>query len=161
MKVWLVLFCLSLSLLPVHADGTKKTGATFPAKYEGGTLPLNQHRITATVGEDEVVFVHGNQRFAVPLQNITAISCGTDIRRRFGAAVLGVVPRMHLDKAEAYYVGLTWTGNSGEGQKASKVEAVFKLGNSEYRDFVAVLERLTGRKAVNTGKVPTVVRYDL
>ena len=29
------------------------------------------------------------------------------------------------------------------------------------RDFLAALERLTGRKAVNTGKVPTTVRYEL
>jgi hypothetical protein len=64
---------------------------------------------------------------------------------------------MHLDKSETYYVGLTWTDGSG----AAKVDAVIRFSAGEYRDFVAALERLTGTKAVNTGKVPTVVRYDL
>jgi hypothetical protein len=158
MKVWLLFVCLSLSLLPLRAAGAKKTGISFPARYEGGTLPLDQHKITATVAEDEMVFLHGHQRFAIPLKNITAISCGTDTRRRFGAVVLGVVPGMHLDKTEDHYVGVTWTDDVRGG---SKIEAVLKLSNSEYRDFVAVLERLTGRKPVNTGKVPTIVRYDL
>lgn len=159
MNCWPVFLCLSLTLLPVEAAGTKKSGFTVLAKYEGGTLPLNQRKITATIDEDAVIFVHGDERFTVPLKNITAVSCGTDVRRRFGASVLGMFPRMHLDKVEAYYVGLTWTGDIREGQK--KVEAVLKLSNGEYRDFVAVLERLTGIKAVNADKVPTMVRYDL
>jgi len=150
-----------LTLLPLEAAGAKKAGLTVLAKYEGGTLPLNQRKITATVAENEVIFVHGNERFAIPLTSITAVSCGTDVRRRFGATVLAMVPRMHLDKVEAYYVGLTWTGNGREGGKTSKVEAVLKLSNSEYRDFVAVIERLTGIKAVNADKVPTLVRYNL
>jgi hypothetical protein len=161
MKCWPVFLCLSLTLLSVDAAGTKKSGFTVLVKYEGGTLPLNQSKVTATVAEDEVIFVHGNERFAVPLKSITALSCGTDVRRRFGASVLAMLPRMHLDKVEMYYVGLTWTGNSREGKKTSKVEAVLKLSNSEYHDFVAVLERLTGIKAVNADKVPTVIRYDL
>jgi len=158
MKVWLSFACLSLTLLPVQAAGAKKTGVSFPARYEGGNLPLEQRKIKATVAEDEMLFVRGDQRIAIPLKNITAIWCGTDVRRRFAAGVLGVVPGMHLDKAEAYYVGVTWRDDL---QGGSKIEAVLRLSSTEYRDFVAVLERLTGRKPVNTSKVPTVVRYEL
>jgi hypothetical protein len=161
MNCWRAVLCLSLALLPVEAAGAKKSGFTVLAKYEGGTLPLNQRKITATIAEDAVVFVHGSERFAIPLTSITAVSCGTDVRRRFGASVLAMIPRMHLDKVEEYYVGLSWTGNIREGRKTSNVEAVLKLSNSEYRDFVAVLERLTGIKAVNADRVPTLVRYDL
>ena len=160
MKCWLIFLCLSLPLLPVEAAGTKKTGFTVPVRYEGGTLPLRQQRVRATLAEDELIFVHGNQRYAIPLRNITAVSYGTEVHNRFGASVLGVVPLMHLEKAESYHVGLTWTGNQA-GEQASKSDAVFKMSNGEYRDFVAALERLTGRKAVNTGRVPTVVRYEL
>ena len=148
MKLCSVVLLLAVST--AFAAGTKKTGATFPMKYEGGNLPFGHHKIKATVAEDQLLLVHGSQRLTIPLRNITALSCGTDVRRRLGASVLERVPRMHLDKAESYYVGLTWTGN----------EAVVKLSSAEYRDFVAALERLTGIKAVNTGRVPTVVRYD-
>jgi len=157
-------FCLSLILLvasPGFGSGTRKAGLTVPVKYEGGTLPWNQGKLKTTIAEDELVFTHGAQRIAVPIKNITAISCGEDARRRFGASVLGMVPLMHLDKSEAYYIGVTWTGNARAGEKASKVEAVFRLNNAEYRDFLAVLERLTGLKAVNAAKVPTVVQYEL
>src|SRR5260370_41227898 len=83
MNCWPVFLCLSLTLLPLEAAGAKKAGLTVLAKYEGGTLPLNQRKITATVAENEVIFVHGNERFAIPLTSITAVSCGTDVRRRF------------------------------------------------------------------------------
>jgi hypothetical protein len=159
MKFWPVFLCLLLSLSHINAAGTKRTGFTVPAKYEGGTLSLNQSKIRATFAEDEVIIVQANRRFAIPIGNITAISSGTDIRRRFGAYVLGMVPLVHLDKVEAYYVGLTWTGADTEG--SSKVEAVLKLNGSEYRDVLGALERLTGIKAVNAGKVPTVVDYTL
>jgi hypothetical protein len=155
------LIYLLLAVGTLCASGTKKTGATFPARYEGGTLPLSQHRIKATVGEGEVVCVHGNQRFAIPLKSIQQISYSTDVRRRFGSSVLGVVPRMHLDKTETHYVGVTWTVGDGSGGRASQLQAVFKLSGSEHRDFLLTLERLTGRKAVNTDKVPTIVQYEL
>ena len=131
------------------AEGTKRTGVIFSMKYEGGTLPFGQQKIRAKVAEDELLLIHGDRRLAIPLDHITALSCGVDVRRRTGAGVLEKIPHMHLDKSEAYYVGLTWGGN----------EAVLKLSASEYRDFVAALERLTGMKAVDTGRVPTVVRY--
>jgi hypothetical protein len=63
---------------------------------------------------------------------------------------------MHLEKAETYYVGITLNA-AGK----PKGELVLKLSNGEYRDFLAALERITGMKAVNAAKVPTVVRYEL
>jgi len=142
------------------ASGTKKSGLTVPVKYEGGTLPWSQGKLKTTIAEDELIFTHGSRHFAVPIKSITAISCGADVRRRFGASVLGMVPLMHLEKSEAYYIGVTWTGDA-RSQKASKVEAVFKLTNGEYRDFLALLERLTGLKAVDASRIPTVVQYEL
>jgi len=39
------------------------------------------------------------------------------------------------------------------------VDAILTLSGGEYRGFLAALERLTGRKALNTGKMASVVRY--
>jgi hypothetical protein len=143
-------------MLPAFPAATKKAGLTVPVKYEGGTLPLGQNKIKATIAENEIVFVQGNRRYAIPVGNIAAVTCGIDVRRRFGATVLSVVPRMHLEKAETYYVGITLNA-AGK----PKGELVLKLSNGEYRDFLAALERITGMKAVNAAKVPTVVRYEL
>jgi hypothetical protein len=139
-----------------YSAPAQKTGFTVLAKYEGGTLPLSPGKIKATIAEDEVVFLHGSQRLAIPIKNITAVTCNTDVRRRFGASLLGMVPLMHLDKTEIYYIGLSWTGD-----KDSKAEMVLRLTGGEYRDFLAVIERLAGIKAVNADKVPTVVRYEI
>jgi hypothetical protein len=119
---------------------------------------MNPGRIRATVAEDQVVILHGSKKLTIPLKNITAITCNTDVRRRFGASVLGIVPLMHLDKAETHYVGLSWNGDS---EKTPKAEMVLRMTNAEFRDFLAVMERLAGIKAVNADKVPTVVRYEI
>src|SRR5215472_17249656 len=78
---------------------TRKSGLTVPVTYAGGTLPITQGKIKATVEEDALVLHHRSQKVSIHIQSITAISSGTDIRRRFGASVLGVVPGMHLDRA--------------------------------------------------------------
>jgi hypothetical protein len=142
---------VAASAAPAH-----KAGFTVLAKYEGGTVPMSPGKVKATVAENEVVFQHGARRLVVPMENITAVTCNTDVRRRFGASVLGIVPLMHLDKAETYYVGLTWTAD-----RSSKAEMVLRLTSSEYHEFLAAIERLAGIKAVNADKIPTVVRYEL
>ncbi len=71
--------------------------------------------------------------------------------------MLGLVPKMHLDTAETYFIGLTWAG----GDQLSRNEAVLKLSGGEYREILAALEQGTGKKAVNTRDVPTVVQYGL
>jgi hypothetical protein len=130
-------------------------------KYEGGTLPISQGKTKATIAGDRLVFSRGRERVAIPLENITAISCTTEMRRRFGAPVLGVIPWLHLDTEETHYVGLTWTGKSRNGQPVGRIEAVLKLSGGEYGDFLGTLEQLTGKKAVNSKSVPSVVRYGL
>src|SRR5262249_10105504 len=139
----------------------KGNGTALPMKYEGGTLPLGQGKTRATISDSKVVFSQGDRKLAIPLQNITMIACNTDVHRRFGALVLGAVPKLHLDLAEEHYVGLTWTANSHDGAPGGRVEGVFKLSGSDYGDFLATLERLTGQKAVDTHRVPAVVRYGL
>lgn len=157
MNRWFALLCSFFILLSANAT----TQTSLPMRYEGGTLPLGQGKTEATVSENRLVFTQGHRKLAIPLQNITGIACNRDVRRRFAASVLGVVPGLHLDTSEIYYVGLTWVSNPREGQPAMKWEGVFKLSGSEYSTFLATLERLTGKKALDTGRVPAVVRYGI
>jgi len=157
MKFWSVFLFLSITLLPPAAVA-KKPATEYPATYAGGSLPLNHHKVHAALGKDEVVFMQGNWRIAVPVKNITDISCGTEVRRRLGASVLDVVPLMHLGESETHYVGVAWTGNHGD---ASRTQVLLRLNRSEYRDFLATLEQVTGIKAVDTNQVPTVVHYQI
>src|ERR1017187_4136936 len=125
---------------------------------EGGIILFNQSLGGCTqLANEVVVFIQHGQRFVVPVPDIREISCGTSVRRRFGAAVLRLVPLVDLDKVEDRYVAVTWTDST---RKADR-EILLKLNHGEYRDFVAVLERLTGKKAVNTNQTPTAVRYGL
>ena len=154
------LFCLLPALLSASpARGANVT--TLPLKYEGGTLSLGQGKTLVTISESKMVFTQGRYRLAIPLQNITMISCNTDVRRRFGAPVLGAVPRLHLDLAETHYVGLTWIGDDHDGEPGARVEGVFRVSAADYDDFLRTLERLTGHHAVDTHRVATVVRYGI
>jgi hypothetical protein len=132
-----------------------------PLRYEGGTLPLGLGKIKVTVSEDKLVFTQGARKLSIPLQKLEGIARNTDVRRRFGASVLSAVPRVHLDTVEEYYVGLTWTDSGPEGQFGTRLEGVFKLSGSDYYNFLATLERLTGKKAVDTHRAPAVVRYGI
>lgn len=146
MNYRLALLCILPALLSAN-PAPSATVPSFHMKYAGGTLPLDQGKTHVTIAADKVVFKQGHHALAIPLQNITMISCNTDVHRRLRALV-----------AEDYYVGLTWTGDS---EPASRAEGVFKVSSSDYDDFLATLERLTGQKAVDTHRVPTVVRYGL
>ena len=137
--------------------GQKPSGTVYPAQYQGGTVGLKQnHAVKAVVASNAVVFIQHGEYFVVPVQNISEILCSKSIHRRFGAAVLGRVPLVDLDKVEERYVAVTWTENTGTGRTA-----VFKLGGSQYRDFLDALEQATGKRAVNTSKTPSVVHYEL
>jgi hypothetical protein len=155
MKFWPVFLFVSISL-PPPAALAKKAFNDYPATYAGGSLPLDHHKVRATLDKDEVIFMQGSRRIAVPVKNITEISCGTEVRRRLGASVLDVVPLMHLGESADHYIGVAWTGAGGNNAQA---QALLKLSRGEYRDFLAALEQVTGIKAVNTSQVPTVVRY--
>ena len=150
-----------LSIVFAVAAAHASTQSGLPMRYEGGTLPLGQGKTQASISEDRLVFTQGDHKLAIPLQNITDIACNTDVRRRFGALVLGAVPLLHLDTAETYYVGLTWTSDAQAGQPAITWDGVFKLNGSEYSKFLATLERLTGKKPVDTRRAPAVVRYGI
>lgn len=154
MKSWTVFLFLSIALLP--AAVAKKDAADYSATYAGGSLPLNHNKVRAALGKDEVVFMQGSRRIAVPVRNIREISCGTEVRRRMGAWVLDVVPLMHLGESETHYVGVGWTGGGGT---TPRTQVLLKLNRGDYRDFLTALEQATGIKAVNTYQVPTVVHY--
>lgn len=155
MKNWPVFVWLSMSVL-TPAVVAKKAAIEYPAIYAGGNLPLDQQKVRATFGKDELVFLQGDRRIAVPVKSISEISCGTELRRRTGASVLDVVPLMHLGESEDYYVGVAFGGVAGSGSRA---QMLLKFSRGDYRDFLAALERATGMKAIHTNQVPTVVRY--
>lgn len=148
---------LLFSLIFLASPAVFARQSAYPATYEGGSLALSHHKVTATVGGDSVVLKQGRRQIAVPVRNILEISCSTDVRRRMGATVLDVVPMMRLGEAETRYIGVTWTDDPVTGHKT---EVLFKLGKSQYREFLSALERTTGIRAVDTNQVPTVVRYD-
>ena len=152
-----LLLSSGLTLLP-PAVLAKKAATDYPAIYAGGSLPLDHHRVRAALGKDAVIFMQGIRRIAVPFKNITEISCGTEVRHRLGASVLDVVPLMHLGESETRYIGVAWTRANGD---IGQAQVLLKLNRSEYREFLAALEQLTGIKAVNTNQVPTVVRYEI
>jgi hypothetical protein len=157
MKILSASLFLSIALLPAAVLAQK--GATdYPATYAGGSLPLDHHKVRATLGKDEVVFMQRCRRIAIPVRNIKEISCGTEVRRRLGASVLDVVPLMHLGESEDRYIGVAWSGASGN---AARAQVLLKVSRGEYRGFLAALEQATGIKAVDTNQVPTVVHYQL
>ena len=131
----------------LQAGEAKRVRTTYPVTYEGGNLALSHNKVKASIENDEVVLAQRRQRIAVPVGEITEISYGSQTHRRLGAAVLG--------KAETHYVGVTWADN------ASRTEVLFRVDKGEYREFLASLERMTGKKAVDTSQVPTAVRYSL
>jgi hypothetical protein len=154
-------FALALAQPGIVFAGEKSVAAArYPANYEGGSLPLRHSKVKATLGTDEVILVQHGQRIAVPATDITEIACATGVHRRLGAAVLDVVPYMHLGETENHYVGVTWTKSEETGGRTPKAEALFKLNKGEYTSFLAGLERLTGKKAVDTNQVVTTVHYD-
>jgi len=157
MKSLSLFLVLATTLLP-HSVLAKKAAIEYPATYAGGSLPLDHHKVHAELGKDEVVFMQRGRRIAVPVKSITEISCGTEVRRRLGAAVLGVVPLMHLGESEERYIGVAWTSAGGN---AARAQVLLKLSRAEYRDFLAALQQATGIKAVDTNQVPTVVRYQI
>jgi len=161
MNNWPALFCILPLLVCADPAAPKGHVTTLPMRYEGGTLPLGQGKTRATILENKVVFTQGDRKLAIPLENITRISCNTDVHRRFGALLLAAVPKLHLDTAEEYYVGLTGTGAGHDGALGVRIEGVFRLSGNDYGDFLAALERLTGQKAVDTHRVGAVVDYGL
>ncbi len=164
MRTSLSVLCL-FAVLAVPNAGlageAKKARTTYPVTYEGGDLRLNRNKVKATFGQDAVVLAQHRHRIEVPVRDITEISCGDEVRRRLGAAVLDAVPRLRLGEAEAHYIGVAWTDNNGKGATPARVEAIFKVSGGDYWEFLGSLERLTGKKAIDTGRVPAVVRYAL
>ena len=162
MRIWPLIFCSSMVLLssiPGLAGSAKEPGIKYPLHYEGGSLPLKQnHSVRAVAAVNELVFVQHGQRFVIPATSISEIAYGNEVRRRFGAFVLGHVPLVDLDKVEERYISLTWTTSNGMTASGT---VLFKLNRAEYGEFLAALERLTGKKAVDANKTPTVVHYSL
>lgn len=141
-----------LLLISSTAVGASKKEVSYPMKYEGGSLPLQQHDGVKMILEPErITVVQRKERHAIPVKSITEISYGNDVHRRVGAAVgvgivtLGVGALLALAKTKKHYVGLTWS----DSESVKKGGVVFKVGKGEYRGVIAAVEGLTGLKAVN------------
>jgi len=117
--------------------------------YEGGSLPLSHNKVKARFDKDAVVLVQRRHRIAVAGRDIVEISCGNEARHRFA------VPVLRARQTEIHYVAVTWTDDG------RKVDMLFRVDSDNYREFLASLEQLTGKKAVDTRHVPMVVRYSL
>ena len=123
-------------------------------KYEGGNLPLDQHDdVKVSPGSDIVIRQGKKKTFTIPASAVTELSYGNDVHRRVGTAIgvgvltLGVGAMLLLVKTKKHYIGMTWADAPGEFPKGG---AVFKVGKGEYRGFLAALEGVTGKKAVDT-----------
>ena len=157
----------------------KEDGVKFPMKYEGGSLQMDQHdNLEVFVGKQNVVIVQGKKREVVPVAGITEISYGNDVHRRVGAAVgvgvvtLGIGALLLLVKTKKHYVGIIWDQPGGTATApvpavsnsvaarpsgaepapaapTNKGGVVFKVGKGEYRGFIAALEGITGKRAVD------------
>lgn len=142
---------LSIALIRAEAQGGKPV--SIEMKYEGGSLPLNDSKLKVQPGAREILIVQGKQRILISTSSVTEISYGNDVHRRVGAAVgvgvvtLGVGALLALTKTKKHYVGITWEGN--QQAEFARGGAIFKVGKGEYRGFIAALEGVTGKKAVD------------
>ena len=172
-----LILCTLLALLPASsvAAKAKEDGVRFPMKYEGGSLSLDQHSsLEVYVAKDKLVVVQGKKREVISVASISEISYGQDVHRRVGAAVgvgvvtLGVGALLALVKTKKHYVGVVWTDPNAAAVATANAPAptngsaspapeggsgkggiIFKVGKGEYRGFIAALEGITGKKAVN------------
>jgi hypothetical protein len=153
MRLWSAHVCsiIMLGAIAGCAAEIGDRGVEFPAQCEGGSSRLMQGKITATIVGNGMVFINSDQRLAIPLESIAALTYGTDIRQR---SLLRFVPFSDLSK---HYVALTWI--DGSTQVSREVEVVLKMSEDKSRQFVATLERLTGIQAVNADKRAALVRY--
>lgn len=146
---------LTLCLLLVFLPFMQAKENYFPMKYEGGSLPLDQHDdLKVGLSPKYVEILQDEEKYLIPASAITEISYGNDVHRRVGAAVgvalvtFGIGALMLLIKTKKHYVGIIWDNANGVGTTA-KGGVIFKVGKGEYRGFIAGLEGLTGKKAVN------------
>ena len=141
--------------LPTRAG---QNANTFTMKYEGGSLPLDQHNKLNVnlLNQNTIEIIQGKQSFRVPASAVTELSYGNDVHRRVGAAIgvalvsFGIGALMLLVKTKKHYIGMTWA-EPGTDKKGG---VVFKVGKGDYRGFLAALEGLTGKKAVNADATP-------
>ncbi len=149
---------LTLILTLTLLNPTLKADASYPMKYEGGSLELDQHsKLKLSIAQTEVRAIQGKKNFTIPTNSITEVSYGNDVHRRVGAAIgvgvvtLGIGALMALVKTKKHYVGIVWGDKRSPDAKRGGV--VFKVGKGEYRGVIAALEGITGLKAVNADTV--------
>lgn len=145
------LLVLALTFLPVAHSKQH----AIDMKYEGGSLPLKQHDGLKVELPGDIVIRQNKQSFTIPPAAVTEVSYGNDVHRRVGAAIgvglltLGIGAMLLLVKTKKHYVGIVWDGATAAGTPP-KGGVIFKVGKGEYRGFIAGLEGLTGKKAINT-----------
>ena len=143
-----------LLFLPVANAGSGKS--KFSVEYEGGNLALKQHKaLKATLAADEVILKQGGRQFTLSGGQVVSVIEGSQHRR--AGFSHGIGPLRERIKTE-HYVGVSWAGNATDGNEASE-EIVLKVRESQYPAFLASLEGLTGKKAMNADKTGLTVHY--
>jgi hypothetical protein len=148
-------FALAVLLLSPLANAGSGNGK-FSVEYEGGNLALKQHKVLkATLGADEVILKQGGRQFTLSSGQVVSVIEGSQQRRT--GFIHGIGPLRERIKTE-HYVGVSWGGKAADGNGASE-EIVFKVRESKYPAFLASLEELTGKKAINADKTGLTVHY--
>jgi hypothetical protein len=144
-----LLLCLLVPSVAFAADNPN----TFKVNYDGGTLPDIKANTTAFILVDQThirVMRDKVEIAVIPVASVTEISYGQDVHRRIGAAIgigiftLGIGALMALTKSKKHFIGLTWVDGEKKGGFAMQCD------KNEYRGFLAALEGVTGKKAVNS-----------
>jgi len=158
-----MILCFTLALLsvsPGYAAIPKELGVMTPMKYEGGSLPLNQHdKLETFVTKDEVVLVQGKQRFMIPVKDITEVSYGNDVHRRVGLAAgvavvtLGIGALLLLVKTKKHYVGIVWTNKPAAAAIATVIAPTPEATNAVALDTTAATAAPSNTNAGKGGVV--------
>jgi hypothetical protein len=143
-----IVLCVATPIAMFAADDNG-----YKVTYDGGSLP------GAKSGSGMKLYIEGDHVrlvkdkadvITIPASAITEVSYGQDVHRRVGAAVglafvsLGVAALMALSKSKKHYVGMTWADGDKKGGLAVQCD------KNDYRGVLAVLEGISGKKAVNS-----------
>ena len=113
----------------------KEDGVMSFARYEDGSFPLKQNKLTTYVNRAEVVLVQGKQRFAIPVKAIAEVATG-------GAVLTTGTKNQSVNLT---VVRIVWL-------EAKKNSVVLRVDKADFTPFVSALESVTGLKATNTDR---------
>jgi hypothetical protein len=118
------------------------------AKYEGGSVPFKQNKITTYVNEKEIVLVQSKQRFAIPVKSVTEVLYGNAVNSRVGLATgINVLTAgtKNQSAGSLTLVGIIWPAAT------NKNGVVLRIDKADFPGFITALQTVTGLKGIDTG----------